>query len=95
MLNLDKFYIDGEWVAPCNQLRTAEFIDPSKEQAIGNVAMADSDDVDRAVKAAHQAFPSYAKLTMNDWTTLRQLSQSMSAALVISLKQYLEKWERH
>jgi acyl-CoA reductase-like NAD-dependent aldehyde dehydrogenase len=66
MLNLDKFYIDGEWVPPCNQLRTAEFIDPSKEQAIGNVAMADSDDVDRAVKAAHQAFPSYAKLTLDE-----------------------------
>src|SRR5919107_1591833 len=52
-------YIAGEWVA---SRRTFETISPIDEQVIDEVARADAGDVDRAVQAAHDAFPAWAAL---------------------------------
>jgi 5-carboxymethyl-2-hydroxymuconic-semialdehyde dehydrogenase len=52
-------YIGGEWVA---SRRTFETISPIDEQVIDEVARADAGDVDRAVNAAHDAFPAWAAL---------------------------------
>jgi acyl-CoA reductase-like NAD-dependent aldehyde dehydrogenase len=52
-------YIGGEWVA---SRQTFETISPIDEQVIDEVARADAGDVDRAVNAAHDAFPAWAAL---------------------------------
>lgn len=50
-----KLYIDGQWVDSASG-RTFETVDPATESVICNVARADAEDVDRAVKAATKAF---------------------------------------
>src|ERR687889_470028 len=52
-------YIAGEWVA---SRQTFETISPIDEQVIDEVARADAGDVDRAVNAAHDAFPAWSAL---------------------------------
>ena len=54
-----QFYIDGAWVQP-SQPHSFELVDPATEQVIGALSLGNADDVDRAVKAARKAFPSYA-----------------------------------
>ena len=56
MKNYEKFYINGEWVNPANELKTMDVINPATEDVIGTIAMGDSDDVNKAVKAAKDAF---------------------------------------
>src|SRR5919107_1737832 len=52
-------YLGGEWVA---SRQTFETISPIDEQVIDEVARADAGDVDRAVNAAHDAFPAWSAL---------------------------------
>lgn len=54
------FYINGEWVTPHSK-ETAEVVNPATEQVIETVALADKKDVDRAVQAAKEAFPSWSE----------------------------------
>ena len=58
-----RFYIDGRWVAPRGPNRQA-IIDPSTELPVGEVALANDDDVDAAIAAARAAFPSYSQTTV-------------------------------
>lgn len=60
MENALKFYIDGRWVDPCGNDRMA-VINPATEQAFGEIAMGNLDDVDAAVSAARRAFPAFAE----------------------------------
>jgi aldehyde dehydrogenase (NAD+) len=60
MENALKFYIDGRWVDPCGNDRMA-VINPATEQAFGEIAMGNLDDVDAAVNAARRAFPAFAE----------------------------------
>lgn len=48
-------YVDGRWVAPTAG-RTEVVINPSTEEAIATVAVADEGDVDHAIAAARRAF---------------------------------------
>jgi len=59
MRHLQQFYIDGEWVDPIGDRRLA-VIDPSTQEPIGEVALGDARDADRAVAAARRAFASFA-----------------------------------
>ncbi len=58
--NGQRFYIDGAWVAPTTS-RLIDVIDPSTEQALGQVALGASEDVDAAVAAARRAFEAYSQ----------------------------------
>jgi len=60
-----QFYIGGEWCAPASGAKL-DVIDPSTEQAFTQIAAANAEDVDRAVKAARAAFPSYAQTTRDE-----------------------------
>ncbi|BBP99842.1 aldehyde dehydrogenase [Burkholderia sp. SFA1] len=60
MRHLQQFYIDGEWVEPSGNARLP-VIDPSTEETIGEVALGDTHDADRAVAAARRAFASYSQ----------------------------------
>jgi aldehyde dehydrogenase (NAD+) len=55
MVNRDKFFIGGEWVAPAGN-DTLAVISPSTEEVIAKVPDATTADVDRAVAAARNAY---------------------------------------
>lgn len=59
---LDRVFINGHWVMPQGQDRSA-VIDPSTEQPIAEMAMGNSEDVAAAVAAARRAFPAWSVST--------------------------------
>lgn len=65
MLNLTKFYIDGQWVAPQSSV-TLPVLNPATEAQIGTVAMGNAQDVDRAVAAAKAAFVDFSTTSKSD-----------------------------
>lgn len=58
--DLSRFYIDGCWVAPVSK-KQFSLIDPETEKEFGALAMGGAEDVDRAVRAAHKAFPAFSE----------------------------------
>jgi len=56
---LERFFIDGEWVAPESSDRVA-VVSPSNEETICDVPLGDEQDVDRAVRAARKAFDGWS-----------------------------------
>lgn len=71
MKTFDKCYIDGSWVAPL-AATPFEITNPSTEQPIAVLALAGSQDVDRAVRAARQAFVSFSQTTKAERVELLQ-----------------------
>ncbi|MEQ9587943.1 MAG: aldehyde dehydrogenase family protein [Parvibaculaceae bacterium] len=65
MNNTNKFYIDGEWVAPSGS-ETLDVINPATEEPIAQIAMGTKADVDRAVSAAKDAFKSFSQTTVEE-----------------------------
>ena len=59
MIDLTKFYLNGEWVQP---ISTKEFpiLCPTSEEQIGVTILGNERDVDLAVSAANEAFKSYS-----------------------------------
>ncbi|HEY9040408.1 MAG TPA: aldehyde dehydrogenase family protein [Roseovarius sp.] len=62
MENLGKYYIDGKWTAPESD-RTFPVLNPATEERIGDIALGNQADVDKAVAAAKKAFASYSQTT--------------------------------
>lgn len=60
MRDLQKFYIDGQWLEPQGQA-TLSVINPATEEAIANIRLGNKVDVDVAVAAAQKAFPDYSQ----------------------------------
>jgi aldehyde dehydrogenase (NAD+) len=56
--NLQRFYINGEWVAPLSSLRMG-VENPATEEIIAEVALGSAADADRAVAAARAAFDGF------------------------------------
>ena len=54
-------YIDGEFVKPENG-KYFETINPTNDEVIAEVALAEKEDVDKAVRAARNAFKSWSKI---------------------------------
>ena len=71
MKTYGKFYIDGEWVDPLGS-KTFELINPATETPFANVSLGTAEDVDRAVKAARGAFPSFSSTTKGERIALLQ-----------------------
>ena len=59
----NKFYINGEWVAPANR-STLDVINPATEEAFATISMGTAEDVDAAAKAARAAFPAWSQSTV-------------------------------
>ncbi|MFM0193351.1 aldehyde dehydrogenase family protein [Paraburkholderia strydomiana] len=57
--HLDRFFIDGEWVAPIGTERAA-VVCPSTEETLCDIPLGNAGDVDRAVQAARKAFASWS-----------------------------------
>ena len=56
---LERFFIDGEWVAPEGADRIA-VVSPSTEDAVGEIALGNERDADRAIRAAREAFAEWS-----------------------------------
>jgi len=69
---LTKFYIDGRWVRPLSEANVQAVLDPATCKVSGYVAMGNQVDVDRAVRAARQAFPGYAATSVSERLSLLQ-----------------------
>ncbi len=59
MRKLDKFFIDGRWVAPSGD-DVIEVVNPATEMVIASVPEGTAEDVDAAVRAARTAFEGWA-----------------------------------
>jgi aldehyde dehydrogenase (NAD+) len=59
MRKLDKFYIDGRWIAPSGD-DVIEVVNPATEMVIASVPEGTAEDVDAAVRAARTAFECWA-----------------------------------
>lgn len=59
--NLQKFYINGQWVEPASAVRMG-VENPATEEIVAQVALGAVADVDRAVMAARAAFDAYTVL---------------------------------
>lgn len=60
-----QFYINGEWVDPVNP-QHLDVINPATEESIGKIAMGNSEDVDKAVAAAKNAFESFSQTSKEE-----------------------------
>ncbi|MBP7342077.1 MAG: aldehyde dehydrogenase family protein [Syntrophaceae bacterium] len=79
MKTYDKIYINGQWVSPAGNDKVA-VINPCTEEAIASVPLGNEQDVDRAVKAARQAFPSWSKTAVGDRVKLiAKLAEAIAA----------------
>ena len=67
MQNLQKFYIDGQWVAPQSS-KKMPVVNPATEEVIGEVILGNEEDVNIAVKAAKNAFMSFSKTSNSGFT---------------------------
>ncbi|QGZ61877.1 aldehyde dehydrogenase family protein [Paraburkholderia acidisoli] len=60
MTTLNRFYVDGQWIAPGANATAFEIVDPVSEARTGTLAMGSEADADRAVAAARAAFPAWS-----------------------------------
>ena len=58
-------FIDGKWQQSSDK-GTYEVINPATEEVIGKIAMGNSQDVDKAVAAAKEAFESFSQTTKEE-----------------------------
>ena len=56
----DKLYIGGKWVAPSSD-EMADVVNSTTEEVMGRVPRGTAEDVDRAVRAARDAFPAWSE----------------------------------
>lgn len=60
--NSERFFINGQWVSPSAQDQT-DIINPATEAPCGCIALANVQDVNRAVEAAYAAFEAWSTTT--------------------------------
>ncbi len=65
MKQLDKFYVNGRWVAPA-ACTFADVINPATETVSGRIALGTPEDVDLAVLAARRAFASWSESSVSE-----------------------------
>lgn len=74
------FYIDGQWCAPADSTRSIPVYSSLTEEVLETVPAGDATDVDRAVRAAAAAFPSWSALSVAERAGyLRRLSAGLKA----------------
>ena len=69
MKNLNKFYINGDWVTPIST-DTFPVTNPANEVIIGTIAMGNQEDVNIAVEAANEAFITYSTTSKEERLSL-------------------------
>ncbi|MDE3085352.1 MAG: aldehyde dehydrogenase family protein [Acidobacteriota bacterium] len=61
----DKLYIGGSWVAPSNA-ETLEVVNSATEEVIGTVPAGTPEDIDKAARAAAEAFPAWSATSADE-----------------------------
>jgi len=64
-IDVNKFYIDGEWIEP-KGATPFNLINPATEEVHGQVVLGTAEHVDLAVAAARRAFVTYSKVSVKD-----------------------------
>jgi aldehyde dehydrogenase (NAD+) len=65
MQRIEHIYINGEFVTPHGQ-EWFDLHNPSTEEVIGQVRLGDAQDAQRAIAAAHAAFPAWSRTTREE-----------------------------
>jgi aldehyde dehydrogenase (NAD+) len=60
-----RFYIGGAWVPP-SQPRLLNVENPATEEVVAQISLGSAEDVDRAVRAAREAFPAFSDTTAEE-----------------------------
>ena len=63
--DMHKFYIDGAWVEPL-QPENFGVLNPATEEVIASISLGSTEDIDRAVAAARNAFESFSNTSKQD-----------------------------
>ena len=85
-MDADRFYIGGEWVAPISDA-TMPIMDPSMDEQVGAVALGSLADVDRAVRAAADAFADFGHWTKDERRGLLKRIRDLTAERLEDLAQ--------
>lgn len=65
MRNYLKHYINGQWIDSTGT-DTMEVLNPATEEVIGKISLGTEEDLDKAVKAARAAFPSFSQTSREE-----------------------------
>lgn len=65
MIEYNKIYIDGQWVAPSGEGHST-LINPATEEAFATVPYSHIEDVDKAARAARRAFPAWSRTSSKE-----------------------------
>lgn len=65
MKDTTRFYIGGQWVPPA-QPHPFNVENPATEEVVAQISLGSAEDVDRAVRAAHAAFPAFSETTTEE-----------------------------
>ena len=72
--HIDRFYIDGKWIAPKGSAHAA-VINPATEEVIAQIPLGDGRDVDAAVAAARRAFIAWGRTSPEERAALLERLQ--------------------
>jgi acyl-CoA reductase-like NAD-dependent aldehyde dehydrogenase len=79
MIVRDSFYIDGTWVSPSGT-ETLDVIESTTEEVFATIPAGTAADIDRAVQAAHRAFPSWSSTPAKDrGAFLQKITEGLQA----------------
>ncbi len=104
MYNYTKHYINGEWVESTGS-ETIDVINPATEEKIGAISSGTEEDLDKAVKAAREAFPAFSQTSKEERVQLLEnivkeyekrkddLSRKSSVHRFLSQKKSNIKWD--
>ena len=86
MTDINKFYIDGAWVAPTGT-DTMPILNPANNGRIGTLTLGNSEDVNRAVAAASAAFETWGLTPKSERRALlaRLLEEEMAQAITAEM----------
>ena len=75
-----EFYIDGAWVAPSDRSARIPVHSAITEEVMATIPAGNHVDVDRAVQAAHRAFPLWSSLSVGERASfMRKLADGLRA----------------
>ena len=83
MSNVEKFYINGEWVTPKSS-NSMPVINPANEEEIATVFLGNEDDVNAAVDAAKNAFDSFSKTSKQERLDLLKKIKGEKSIIYVS-----------
>lgn len=86
MENLEKFYINGEWVKPISS-DSMPIFNPATEEQIGVLPLGNRLDVDRAVSAANSAFETFSQSSKADRLDLLKKVRAITEKRIEELAQ--------